>query len=126
VTFTTLLVPGKVEERTIWKDTLTSFETPSEYGTRQSEVWFWVLMEDHSVEDKFGKLEQTQIQTQEENQGRTIFCHLCVWKNTTAIPGDEEALAADPQPWKEMLAEVVPPVTAWQQERWDIREVPPQ
>lgn len=36
-------------------------------------MWFWVLAEDHWVEERFGKLEQTQEDPQD--QGRTIFCH---------------------------------------------------
>ncbi|KAH8593502.1 hypothetical protein B0O99DRAFT_742855 [Bisporella sp. PMI_857] len=126
VTFTALLVPRKVKEWTMWNDSLKYFQAPAQCGTDQSDVWFWVLMEDHSVEEKFGKLEQTQSQpqTQEENQARTIFCHFCLWKHTIGTPEDEEAFPADPQAWKEELPQVVPPVTAWEQERWDIREVP--
>ena len=83
-------------------------------------------MEDHSAEKKFGKPEQTQpqTQTQDKNQARTIFCHFCLWKHTIGTQEDEEAFAADPQAWKEELAQVMPPVTAWEQERWDICEVP--
>lgn len=36
-----------------------------------SHVWFRVLSEDHWVEEKFEKPEQTQ----DSSQGRTILCH---------------------------------------------------
>ena len=124
----------------MWKERLRNFQTAGEHTTSASEVWFWVLMDDHWIEKKFGKLEQTQTQTQtqrqlqtetetetetqEENYGRTIFCHFSVWRNAGAQPGDEEAIAADPHAWDRELAEVMPPVTAWERERWDIREIP--
>jgi hypothetical protein len=120
VTFTSLLVPDKVEERTMWKDSLSCFQTPNALDGISSELWFWVLMEDHSMKEIFGKLKQTEG----ENQARTIFCHFTVWRYSDAQPGQEEAVAADPQAWKEQLDEVMPLVTAWHQERWDFRQVP--
>ncbi|EPE33432.1 hypothetical protein GLAREA_06445 [Glarea lozoyensis ATCC 20868] len=123
VTFTSLLVPGKVEERAMWRESLSCFQTPDPLWSNSSELWFWVLMEDDSMQEKFGKLEQSQ-QTQGESQARTIFCHFTVWRYTNADPEEEGAIAADPQAWKEELDGVMPPVTAWHQERWDFRPVP--
>ena len=112
----------------MWNDSLKYFQIPGGIADRGSDVWFWVLMEDHSMEEKFGKLEQTQSQPQTHTQGgvqaRTIFCHFSLWKNHRCSPEDEEILATDPQAWKEELDQIMPPVTAWHQERWDIREVP--
>ena len=76
------------------------------------------------MEEKFGKLEQSQG----DDQGRTIFCHSFLWSpKLYATPEREEASAADPQArelWNRAIEWVMPPATAWQQERWDIREVP--
>ncbi|KAK8064883.1 hypothetical protein PG994_007521 [Apiospora phragmitis] len=47
------------------------------WWSRFSALWFFVLTEDHWVEENFGKLEQ---QTQREIQGRTIFCHAFPWQ----------------------------------------------
>ena len=110
ITFNALLIPRKVKKWTTWKEYLRYFQTPDPHTTSASEVWFWVLTEDHWIENKFGKLVQTQ--TYEENHGRTIFCHFSVWRCAEAQPGDEEALAADPHGWESELAEVIPPVTA--------------
>ncbi|GJC90777.1 hypothetical protein ColLi_13615 [Colletotrichum liriopes] len=137
VTFTTFLVPRKVDDvGGMWNDHFKSvFGTfiprGSEFITwhrdfrfKFSAVWFWVLTEDHWVGKRFGKLEQTQ----EDDQGRTIFCHFHLWpRRLGATPEREEASAADPQAresWNQAIAQVMPPATAWEQERWDIREVP--
>ncbi|KAH7311224.1 hypothetical protein B0I35DRAFT_357121 [Stachybotrys elegans] len=92
----------------------------------QKIVWFSVIAEDSWVEEKFGELAK--------NQDRKIFCELRVWPNpndynASSEPGAEceEASAKDPQTralWNQAVAKVMPPVTSWEQERWDIREVP--
>ncbi|WYZ39454.1 hypothetical protein EsH8_III_001368 [Colletotrichum jinshuiense] len=86
-------------------------------------VWFWAFTEDYWVESKFGKLDQTQ----ENNEGRTLFFHFHLWPNRLGVtPEHEEASAADSQAresWNEAIAKVMPPAVAWEQERWDIREV---
>ena len=88
-------------------------------------TWFWALAEDGWVESKFGKLEQAQGDAQ---QGRTVICEFHLWPRAWgATPEHEEASATDPQAresWNEAVAKVMPPVTAWVQERWDIRNVP--
>ncbi|ETS73387.1 hypothetical protein PFICI_14992 [Pestalotiopsis fici W106-1] len=87
-------------------------------------LWFWVVSEDQWIEKAFGKLENPQG---EESQGRTIICEFHVWPIQGADLEQENALATDPQTresWSESVARVMPPVTAWQQERWDARQVP--
>ncbi|KAL3425259.1 hypothetical protein PVAG01_02050 [Phlyctema vagabunda] len=137
VTFTALLVPGKVDDvYGIWNGSLQCVfdrfvPRGSEFITWHKNFWFkfatvgfWVLAEDSWVEKKFGKLEQTQ----EDGQARTIFCHFHLWQpKYGGTPAHEEASAADPQAresWNQAIAQVMPPVTAWEQERWDIRGVP--
>ncbi|KAH8196445.1 hypothetical protein TruAng_009377 [Truncatella angustata] len=137
VTITAFLIPRKVDNiMTIWNDnfkSVFSYFIPrgSQFVTgrkgfwfKSLAIWFWVLTEDYWVEKNFGKLEQTQ----EDNEGRTIFCHFHLWpRKFGATPEHEEASAADPQAresWNQAIAQVMPPATAWEQERWDIREVP--
>jgi hypothetical protein len=87
-------------------------------------TWFWALAEDGWVESKFGNSERTQ----EDMQGRSVLCEFHLWPRRYGVtPEHEEASAADPQAresWKEAVAKVMPPVTAWVQERWDILKVP--
>jgi hypothetical protein len=93
---------------------------------RYMTTWFWALAEDGWVESKFGNSEQTQDDI--DMQGRSVLCEFHLWpQKYGATPEQEEASAADPQAresWKEAVARVMPPVTAWVQERWDILEVP--
>ncbi|AEO71772.1 uncharacterized protein THITE_2124605 [Thermothielavioides terrestris NRRL 8126] len=60
--------------------------------------------------------------------GRAVWCEFRRWAGYCgATPKREEAAAEDPltrESWAEAVAEVTPPVTAWQQERWDIRLAP--
>ncbi|KAK4173149.1 hypothetical protein QBC36DRAFT_336371 [Triangularia setosa] len=85
-------------------------------------TWFWVLAEDNWVQSKFGKLEQAL-----EDDSRVI-CEFHLWpRKYGATPEHEAASAADPQAresWREAVAKVMPPVTSWVQERWDVLEVP--
>ncbi|KAK0742158.1 hypothetical protein B0T21DRAFT_282270 [Apiosordaria backusii] len=87
-------------------------------------TWFWMIEEDNWVQSKFGKLEQTE----EHTQGRAVICEFHLWpRKYGATPEHEEASAADPEArksWNEAVAKVMPPVTAWVQERWDISEIP--
>ena len=138
VTFNAFLVPRKGDYSTMWtwyeslRAVLGSFQPRgSEFieghgfqWQKYMTTWFWALAEDGWVKSKFGKLEQTQ----EDIQGRTIICEFHLWpRKWGATPEHEEASATDPQAresWNEAVAKVMPPVTAWVQERWDIREVP--
>ncbi|EJP64330.1 hypothetical protein CRV24_004617 [Beauveria bassiana] len=89
-------------------------------------IWLWVLEEDSWVEEKFGTLKQSQ--PGEDDPSRAILCHIFLWSRGYAEPHkEEEASAADPQAresWERRAALVMPPATAWVQERWDIRQVP--
>jgi hypothetical protein len=137
VTVTTFVVPRKVDNvyQMFYDNFESVFNNFAPHGsefiarhqyswTKTSSVWYRVLAEDHWVEEKFGKLELPQ----EDDQGRTIFCHLFVWPlRLGATRENEEASAADPQAresWNQRIALAMPPATAWEQERWDIREVP--
>lgn len=90
-------------------------------------VWFRAFAEDHCVEEKFGKPEK-QRHDSEHDQGRTIFCHFFLWRpKFGATLEHEEALAAGPvakESWNRAIAKVMPPATAWIQERWNILDVP--
>ncbi|KAK3393389.1 hypothetical protein B0H63DRAFT_406578 [Podospora didyma] len=116
---------------------------------KSSAMWFSLLSEDDWVQRTFGgkKLQQEPEQMQEQMQtegaeeqgdgveegqgqdgGRTLFCHFFLWRPAFGgTPEHEEASAADPQAkesWRQVIARVMPPATAWEQERWDIRRVP--
>ncbi|KAI1112061.1 hypothetical protein F5Y14DRAFT_423017 [Nemania sp. NC0429] len=139
VTLTAFLIPSKVDS--IWKMWDEDFEPVfrsfiprdsqlrnqfirTRNGSKPIAVWFGALAEDRWVERKFGKPEQTQ----DGDQGRTIFCDFHLWSpDYGASPEHEEASATDPQAresWAQAIARVMPPATAWTQERWDIQEVP--
>ncbi|KAI9369627.1 hypothetical protein BJX61DRAFT_545400 [Aspergillus egyptiacus] len=137
VTVTTFMVPRKVDNmHQMFYNNFESmfnnfaphssrFITRHQYSwARISSVWFRVLAEDHWVEEKFGKLELTQ----EDDQGQTSFCHFFVWPlRLGATQENEEASATDPQAresWNQHIVLAMPPATAWEQERWDIQEVP--
>ncbi len=65
---------------------------------------------------------------QSEQPGReAVACVLFRWNGPKAGPEREEAVARDPEvkeSWAKAVANVVPPVASWEQERWDI-VVPP-
>ncbi|KAI3317159.1 hypothetical protein HD806DRAFT_515834 [Xylariaceae sp. AK1471] len=88
-------------------------------------VWFLVTGEDGWVRDNFVSVEGGKAQ---QEQGRTILCEFRLWPSWMDVTLElEEALAKDPQAkasWEEAAAKVMPPVTAWEQERWDIRKIP--
>ncbi|KAI1812915.1 hypothetical protein GGS20DRAFT_587017 [Poronia punctata] len=85
-------------------------------------VWFSVIGEDGWVRDNFVNAEGGKA------KGRTILCEFRLWPSRMDVtPELEEALAKDAQAkasWEESAAKTMPPVTAWKQERWDIREIP--
>ncbi|KAK3896684.1 hypothetical protein C8A05DRAFT_48370 [Staphylotrichum tortipilum] len=144
VTFTMYMVPRKVDNiRRVWEDEFKRpfgrFTPPGSesliahplFWYRLTATWFLVLDEDRWVEEKFGKLEPHG--TQEEGHGsdheqvRTFFCRFHLWSRMGATLEHEAASAADPQAresWDRANARVMPPATAWQQERWDIQDVP--
>ncbi|KAK4236855.1 hypothetical protein C8A03DRAFT_35238 [Achaetomium macrosporum] len=140
VTLTAFSVPGKGDEVWgTWRESLKSafssfvprgsefLQSRVMFWSRFSAVWFRVLAEDRWVEEKFGKLDE-QRHDSEHDQGRTIFCHFFLWRpRFGATPEHEEASAADPrarESWDKAIAKVMPPATAWVQERWYIRDLP--
>lgn len=137
MTLTAFLVPRKVDSVFLmWREKFESVFAgfiPRGYESitwhpnfmlRFAAVWLWVLSEDAWVENKFGRLEQTQ----DDGQGRTVICHFHLWQRKFgATPEKLEAAAADPQfreSWNQAVARVMPPATAWVQERWYIQDVP--
>ncbi|KAK3900068.1 hypothetical protein C8A05DRAFT_46018 [Staphylotrichum tortipilum] len=144
VTLTTYMVPRTADEvLKTWREDfhrkLGSF-VPDGYGFLKAgdlvwshiiSTWFLVLEEDGWVGEKFGRLERCGLEgdghDSDHGRGRTLFCHFLLWSNLGASPEHEAAAAEDPrarESWDEAIAEVMPPATAWQQERWDIRKVP--
>ncbi|VBB82072.1 Putative protein of unknown function [Podospora comata] len=138
VTFNAFLVPHKQGHETTWnayhalRDELCSFQPRGfEFiaGTGlhwewYMNTWFFALEEDQWVQNKFGKSEQTD----ENTDGRTVICEFHLWpQEYGATPEHEEASASDPEAtasWNEAVAKVMPPVTAWVQERWDVLPLP--
>ncbi|KAK2040790.1 hypothetical protein LZ31DRAFT_33871 [Colletotrichum somersetense] len=64
----------------------------------------------------------------DDGQGRMIISgfHLWPWRRG-ATPEMEAASAADPEAreaWDRVIAQGMPPATAWVQERWEIRFMP--
>ena len=137
VTFTTFLVPGKVDNvYSLWSNHFESkfysfmpcgYESLT-FNSRWhtlSATWFHVLSEDSWVEKKFGKLEE---QTGDNGKGgRTIICQFHLWPHKWGgTPEKEAASVADPEGrerWNQAIAQVMPPATAWVQERWDIHRL---
>ncbi|OBT85998.1 hypothetical protein VE02_06356 [Pseudogymnoascus sp. 03VT05] len=69
-----------------------------------------------------------QVATAENEGGRMVLCEFRQWNGYSgATPEREEAMANSPltrESWAQMFAKVMPPVTAWAKERWDIQSVP--
>jgi len=138
---TTLVVPDKAGEngfrgveRTFIPSNIDSvpggrFSIPGVrfWHQRNEAVWFWVLTEDKWVEEKFGKPRQTQ----EDYQPRSIYCHFSIRPRRAddlrlkiKIKEDPEADLRAREIGKQHITHVVPPAIAWEQEFWEIREVP--
>lgn len=137
VTMTTLLVPSKVDSILgMLRETFLPvfgyflprgsefFDRIRGFSFKYSAVWMWAVAEDYYMQEKFRKPEPAQL----VNQDRTIFYHFFLWpRKFNAAPEREEASAADPQAkesWVKAVSKVMPPVTAWTQERWEIQKVP--
>lgn len=139
ITVTAYSVPSKEGDDTaVWKQydevngALGSFYPPgSEYlqlhrrfRRRYFIIWFWVLCEDRWVESKFGK------SPKKGREGRTIICDVRLWpsRGFYGDPAPEsEGLVGNPEAreaWHQAVSKVMPPVTEWVQERWDVCKVP--
>ncbi|TLD30348.1 hypothetical protein PspLS_01911 [Pyricularia sp. CBS 133598] len=124
---TSFVLPRRLEQdqaQQVWQDELRAKLGPR-YFDRM--VWFYVLNEDSWVQEKFGRLEQTQ----EHDHGRAIFCHFRKWTTTWADDERQErekAQSVEPrvkESWARTISKhVMPPVTEWVYELWDIRRVP--
>ncbi|KAJ3487208.1 hypothetical protein NLG97_g6458 [Lecanicillium saksenae] len=91
--------------------------------TQHTAIWLHVLEEDSWVEQNFGP-----AMPQQDYVSRTIILHAFLWKEAFEEPYEKEAAAmADLEAmksWQQRATEMMPPATAWVQERWDIRQVP--
>ncbi|KFZ24804.1 hypothetical protein V502_00714 [Pseudogymnoascus sp. VKM F-4520 (FW-2644)] len=69
-----------------------------------------------------------QVATAGNEGGRMVYCEFRQWNGYSgATPEREEATANSQltrESWAQMFAKVMPSVTAWTQERWDIQLVP--
>ncbi|OBT66960.1 hypothetical protein VE03_04214 [Pseudogymnoascus sp. 23342-1-I1] len=69
-----------------------------------------------------------QLATAGDGGGRSVLCEFRQWNGYAGATLErEEAAANSPltkESWAQKLAEVMPPVTAWAQERWDIQLAP--
>jgi len=133
VTFNTFVVPHKQDHETtlsaygalraeLCKFQPRGFEFIEGTGLhwqRYKTTWFWTLEEDQWVQSEFGE---------ETAEGRTVICEFHLWpRKYGATPEHEEAAAADPEAresWNKAVAKIMPPVTAWVQERWNILRLP--
>ena len=71
---------------------------------------------------------ERRVATAEGEGDQSILCQFRRWNGYSgATPEREEASAVSAlarESWAERVATVMPPVTAWEQERWDIRLAP--
>lgn len=69
-----------------------------------------------------------RVATEGNTTGRGVMCQFRRWNGYSgATPEREEASATNPlarESWAQRVETVIPPVTAWEQERWDINLVP--
>ncbi|EAQ88351.1 predicted protein [Chaetomium globosum CBS 148.51] len=146
VTLTTFLVPHHIDDKdkyALWQDQLSALDTFCPPGAERlittryfwqkgTHVWYWLVGEDGWVWERFGRPADSQDGGQ--GAGRAVFCHFFLWSPHHGGPEEYEAavetervVAVDPkarEAWARALERVVPPATAWVQERWDVREVP--
>ncbi|KAI1345751.1 hypothetical protein F5Y01DRAFT_299569 [Xylaria sp. FL0043] len=94
---------------------------------RRWTAWAWVDNEDALVDGYFGKLRQEANLAGYESKP-SILCEFRRWNGYAgATPEREEIAAQNPltqQSWAQAVAQVMPPVTAWGQERWDVQLLP--
>lgn len=87
----------------------------------------WLDTGDTSVNRDIGQ-EGQHAATAGDQGGQAILCEFRKWSTYSDITAeDEEAWAKSPQAresWAWRMAEIMPPITAWKQERWNIRLTP--
>lgn len=88
-------------------------------------AWAWV--DSSNLEGQPGQ-QQVGATAGNDSGRRAVVCQFRRWNGYSgATPAREEALAESPlarESWERTVAEVMPPVTAWEQERWDIQLAP--
>lgn len=71
---------------------------------------------------------EEQAATAENESGQAVLCEFRRWNGWRGLNAEaEEASAKDPltrESWARKVAEAMPPVSAWEQERWDIQTIP--
>ncbi|KAI1807188.1 hypothetical protein F4811DRAFT_550143 [Daldinia bambusicola] len=112
--FEQLLPEGCEEISAQWPDARMHFWT----------AWAWIDS-DISQHQEEG---EEEVEAGKKKSGQALLCEFRRWNGCHgATPELEEALAKSPQAresWAETIAKVMPPVMAWDQERWDIRLAP--
>ncbi|KAK4150344.1 hypothetical protein C8A00DRAFT_18107 [Chaetomidium leptoderma] len=90
-------------------------------------AWAAIDTEDARVDSDHSQLGQ-QAATAGNESGRAVLCEFRRWNGYTgATPEREEASAKSPlarESWAQAVAKLMPPITAWEQERWDIQLAP--
>ncbi|KAH6631491.1 hypothetical protein F5144DRAFT_620575 [Chaetomium tenue] len=150
VTLTTFLVPHPIDDKyALWQDQLTALNTFCPAGAERlittryfwqkgTHVWYWLVGEDGWVWERFGRPAGEGGDHQGvgggQGTGRAVFCHFFLWsprhggvEEYEAAVEKEREVATDPlarESWARAVERVMPPATAWVQERWDVREVP--
>ncbi|KFX91065.1 hypothetical protein V490_06098 [Pseudogymnoascus sp. VKM F-3557] len=89
--------------------------------------WAMVDNEDAVADSDHWQLGKRMATTENEG-GRMVICEFRQWNGYSGATLErEEATANSPltrESWAQMLAKMMPPITAWEKERWDIQLVP--
>lgn len=85
--------------------------------------WAWV------VSDDIWQQEEQRVESGDNDGGhQTVLCEFRRWNGYSgATPEREEESAKNTlakESWAQRSASVMPPVTAWEQERWDVQLAP--
>lgn len=90
-------------------------------------AWVWMDTGENWVDADPEQLEQ-QGATVENSGGQMLFCQFRRWNGYNGATAErEEASANNPEAresWAQVVGNTMPPVTAWEQERWDLEAVP--
>ncbi|KAL6824641.1 hypothetical protein J3E69DRAFT_337169 [Trichoderma sp. SZMC 28015] len=87
-------------------------------------VWAWTDTGDNEQWQPPGQ----SVAAEENGSGQMVVCQFRLWNGLYgATRQREEASAKNPlarESWETVVSNVIPPVTAWEQERWDIQVAP--
>jgi hypothetical protein len=93
-----------------------------------STAWAWVDAGDACADGNMKQPVQQSGQQAENDNGRMVFCEFRRWNGyNRATPEREEAQAEDllaKESWAQVVANTMPPVVAWEQERWHLQDPP--